>query len=63
MNIITQDMITHFKYRTGYHLWCVHKWSNKILKRGDLRINEYPCATWVSTKQLNSEDAREEIHY
>jgi len=28
--VITQDMINHFKYRTGYHLWCVHKWSNKI---------------------------------
>lgn len=27
---MTPEMIDHFKYRLGYHLWCIHKWSNKI---------------------------------
>jgi hypothetical protein len=39
--IITPDMIAHFKYRTGYHLWCVHKWTNKIAGLNDPRINFY----------------------
>lgn len=37
--LITQAMIYHFKYRTGFHLWCVHKWSNKILSTLDGRID------------------------
>ena len=35
---ITQDMTNHFKYRTGYHLWCVRKWSDRIATLGDSRI-------------------------
>lgn len=29
----------YFKYRTGYHLWLVNKWSNKILSLSDSRID------------------------
>lgn len=29
----------YFKYRTGYHLWLVNKWSNKILKQNYHQIN------------------------
>lgn len=39
--LITTDMINHFKYRTGYHLWCVNKWSNKIASLNDSRIDIY----------------------
>jgi len=39
MDIITKEMKEHFRYRTGYHLWCVHKWSNKILQLKDSRID------------------------
>lgn len=37
--IITQEMIEHFKYRTGFHLWCVRKWSDKIAALNDKRID------------------------
>lgn len=32
-------MQDHFKYRTGFHLWCVHKWHNKIASLNDHRID------------------------
>lgn len=35
----TEDMKNHFKYRTGYHLWCVRKWSDRIAKLNDSRID------------------------
>lgn len=38
-DLITDDMRAHFKYRTGYHLWCVHKWSNRIAALNDPRID------------------------
>jgi len=28
--LISDQMRDYFKYRTGYHLWCVRKWSDKI---------------------------------
>ena len=31
----------YFKYRTGYHLWLVNKWSNKILQKQYSEINKY----------------------
>lgn len=37
--IVTKEMIDYFKYRTGYHLWCVHKWTNRILDLCDSRID------------------------
>lgn len=39
MITITQEMIEHFKYRTGFHLWCVHKWTNRIAALNDKRID------------------------
>jgi len=36
---MTKEMIDYFKYRTGFHLWCVHKWSNRIAALGDGRID------------------------
>ena len=35
----TEDMKNHFKYRTGYHLWCVRKWSDRIAALNDPRID------------------------
>lgn len=32
-------MKEHFKYRTGYHLWCVRKWSDRIAALNDSRID------------------------
>jgi len=37
--LITKDMQNHFKYRTGYHLWCVRKWSDRINALNDPRID------------------------
>jgi len=34
-------MKEYFKYRTGYHLWCVRKWSDKISNLNDSRIDRY----------------------
>ncbi len=31
-------MQDHFKYRTGYHLWCVRKWSDRIAELNDPRV-------------------------
>lgn len=36
---ITKEMEDHFKYRTGYHLWCVRKWSDRIASLNDDRID------------------------
>lgn len=38
-NLITEDMKNHFKYRTGFHLWCVRKWSDRIAILNDSRID------------------------
>ncbi len=38
-DLITKEMVDYFKYRTGYHLWCVHKWTNRIAELRDPRIN------------------------
>lgn len=35
----TNSMKDHFKYRTGYHLWCVRKWSDRIAALNDPRID------------------------
>jgi len=34
-----EAMKEHFKYRTGYHLWCVRKWSDRIAALNDERID------------------------
>lgn len=52
MDIITDDMRNHFKYRTGYHLWCVHKWHNKISGLKDRRID-----LWDFEKERDEHDA------
>lgn len=39
MSEITKAMHEHFKYRTGYHLWCVRKWSDRIAQLNDARID------------------------
>lgn len=36
---ITKTMNDHFRYRTGFHLWCVRKWSDRIAKINDSRID------------------------
>lgn len=35
----TKEMRDYFKYRTGYHLWCVRKWSDRIAALNDSRID------------------------
>lgn len=38
-DFITKNMEDHFKYRTGYHLWCVRKWSDRIAAFNDPRVD------------------------
>lgn len=44
--LITREMADHFKYRTGYHLWCVRKWSDRIAE-----LNH----PYIDNKLLNQE--------
>lgn len=37
--MMDKDMIDYFKYRTGYHLWCVRKWSDRIASLNDYRVD------------------------
>lgn len=38
---LTKEMTDHFKYRTGFHLWCVRKWSDRIAALNDPRIDRF----------------------
>lgn len=39
--MMANDKQEYFKYRTGYHLWLVNKWSNKILNQEYSAINRH----------------------